>query len=473
MTDAGRPGSRGRREAAAIAGPLVSVDLTFALDAALGQGRGIATAALDGWRARAAETLARTEAERREGRLAFLDLPSRDDLIAPVLAWARTRRRTATDVLLVGIGGSSRTAEVLDGTVPRRGRGTKGRPRLHVLDTVDPARVEALLADLRPGSTILVAVSKAGTTMETVAGFLLAEAWMERRLGRVRSRDRIALVAGEEANPLRARAESKGYECFPVPKGVGGRFSGLSPVGLLPAALAGVDVPALLAGAKDMTERASRPALQANPPFALAAIHHLALAAGRTASVCLPYAESLQPFALWWEQLLGESLGKTGANGPVGVTPLPGVGPSDQHSLLQLLIEGPDDKLTVFVETAGAAARGLRVPAPKGWPTPVAGHRLGAILAAEREATEVALAERGRPSIAIRLEDAKAASVGALLRAYEIAVVWWGWWMGIDPFGQPGVERGKVVATASLTGSPAEAAASLARHRATPRVTST
>jgi glucose-6-phosphate isomerase len=462
--------TRSSPRAASAASPL-SVDLTFSLDTALGAGRGIAAAAMGAARGRAAETLARTQAE-RAGSLGFHDLPTRADLAAPVTRWAAAARRRATDVLLVGIGGSSRGAEVLAGTLPTRGRGVKGRPRLHVLDTVDPTRAADLLATLRPETTVVVAVSKAGSTLETVAGFLLAEAWMARRLGARRAAERIAAVCGEERNALRSRAEAKGYVRFPVPATVGGRFSVLSAVGILPAALLGVRTADVLRGAAHGNARAEREALEENPALALAAVHHAALAAGRSVTVCLPYAEALRPFALWWEQLIGESLGKVSKTGPVGVTPLPGVGPSDQHSLLQLLIEGPDDKLVVFVEAESLRGRGPRVPKASGWASPAVGQPLGTILLAEREATEAALAERGRPSVTIRLKDLGPAPIGALLQSYLLAVTWWGWWMGIDPFGQPGVERGKVLTTAALTGSPPDAAAALARHRAVPRLVS-
>jgi glucose-6-phosphate isomerase len=450
----------------------LEVDATFSTEAALGAGRGVSAAALAAARGRARETLARTAAESASGRLGFADLEGLSALASPAARWAAAARRTATDVLLAGIGGSSRGAEVLAGTLSPRGRGARGKPRLHVLDTVDPSRAADLFATLRPATTVVVAVSKAGSTLETTAGFLLAEAWMERRLGARRAKARIATVSGEGRNALRARAEAKGYARFPVPAAVGGRFSALTPVGLLPAALLGVRVLEVLRGAAHAAERAGREALEENPALALAAVHHGAVEGGRNVAVCLPYAEALRPFALWWEQLVGESLGKSSARGPVGPTPVPGIGPSDQHSLLQLLVEGPDDKLTLFVEAASLSRGGPRVPRAKGWDTPAAGHPLGAILAAEREATEAALAERGRPSVCLRLSDVGPFAVGALLQTWHLAVTWWGWWSGVDPFGQPGVERGKVLTTASLTGAPADAAAALARHRAVPRLLS-
>ncbi len=457
------------KKAAARPASTIAVDLTFAVGLPPDGKGGLPRPDLD-----AAEGLGRALVERTRGEIEakdppFLGLPFREDLLAPVVAWADALRPTTTDVLLVGIGGSSRTASVLAATLPAAGAGRPGRPRLHVLDTVDPVRVEDLLRGLAPASTTLVAVSKSGSTLETAAGLLVAEGWLYRGLSVKPAVARTAYVCGEERNVLRERAEKRGVACFPVPAGVGGRFSGLSPVGLLPAALLGVDVAAVLRGARAQAARCTNGALADNPALALAVVHHVAVERGRGVTVCLPYADALLPFSAWWEQLVAESLGKRTRSGPAGVTPLPGVGPSDQHSLLQLLMEGPDDKLVVFVEALDRARHGLTAPKNVTHFTPASGRRVGEVLAAERLGTEFALAEAGRPSVTISLPDTSPASLGALLYAYEVAVMWWGRLQGVDPFDQPGVERGKVVALAGLTGSPAEAARALARHASTPR----
>jgi glucose-6-phosphate isomerase len=453
----------------ASAGSPVSVDTTFAFDAALGAGRGVAADAVSALAANAPLLLATTRDERAAGKLPFLDLPSRADLLAPVRQHAAALRPSTTDVLVVGIGGSSRGAQALAGAARADGRGSRGRPRLHVLDTVDPRRARDLLATLPAKSTAVVAVSKAGTTLETVAGLLVVEAWMEKALGKARARARTAYVCGEEPNPMRARAVERDVACFPVPKGVGGRFSVLSPVGLLPAALMGLDVRAVLSGAAAVASRCLDADPAKNPALALALVHRAAEAAGRTSAVFLPYADALQPYALWWEQLVAESVGKKAPSGPVGIVPLPGVGPSDQHSLLQLLQDGPDRSLVVFVEVEDRVKDSLKAPKGGESLSVASGQRLGAILAAEREATEMALAEAGRPSVTIRVPDTRERSLGALLYLYEVATMWWGRLSSVDPFDQPAVERGKVLTRASLTGSPADAVAALARHRSVPR----
>ena len=322
----------------------------------------------------------------------------------------------------------------------------------------DPAAIEPRLRRLDPASCLLVGISKSGGTLETGAVFSLFEAWLTDALGEAGGA-RTVVICGEEDNAFRRHAKARGYTTFAVPTGVGGRYSGLTPVGLLPAALVGVDPGALLHGAAEARTACLAADVEENPALALAALHTAAQEAGRPVSVLVPYGEALAPLAPWWAQLVGESLGKPGPAGPLGVTPVAARGPADQHSLLQLLMEGPDDKLTVFVDAAPEAP-GPIVPGALG---DAAGHTLSTILAAEREATCYALESAGRPWARLRLDRADAASVGAFLVVYEMAVVYWGRLVGVDPFGQPGVQLGKSAALARLRGEPADLADAVRR----------
>jgi len=415
----------------------LDVDLTHALDKASSED--------------AAEASAGADVVYGEEARAFLDLPLDGSAAEAALAWAEAAPE-ARDLVVVGMGGSALPARVVAALRPV-GVDT---PRLHVVDTVDPLAVGRLLRRLDPASTLVIAASKSGTTLETTAVFPVFEAWLRAALDDEVAA-RIAIVCGSHENPLRARAEARGYALFDVPPAVGGRFSALTAVGLLPAAVLGVDPRALLAGAKAARARCLGRAAD-NPALALAEAHAAAEAAGRGVAVLLPYGEALRPLGPWWAQLVGESLGKPAATGPVGVTPVAASGPADQHSLLQLLVEGPDDKLTVFVD-AGGVMETPRVPADAADLCFAAGRDLGAILRAEREATAYALAASGRPSIRVHLAAADAASVGAFLLTYEAAVVLWAERLGVNPFGQPGVTLGKDAARAALTGEPADLAA--------------
>lgn len=444
---------------------MLDVDLTFAFDEALGAGRGLFAADLPALAPRLSSAHAAVQRAIAGGGLTWSALPGRVDLAEEVQAY-RQGCPPFDDVLLLGIGGSALAALVFGALVPRGPQG----PRLHLVETVDPARVGLLLRTCRPERTLVLGVSKSGTTLETAATLLIVEAWMEQALG-ARARERIAIVCDQEENPLRARATRRGYALFPVPPGVGGRFSALCAVGLLPAALLGLDPQEPLRGARQALSRCLSPALEHNPALALAAAHFMAQQRGRNVTVLFPYGEALRPLGPWWVQLVGESLGKVGPRGPVGVSPVAAAGPADQHSLLQLLREGPDDKLTVFVGARQTVAPSddLRVPPGGEDLTPVAGKTLGQILAAEQEATTFGLTKVGRPSATITLEEAGPASVGAFLLTLEMTVAFWGALLEVNAFDQPGVAFGKQAALARLLGTPADLHREMDAARALPR----
>jgi glucose-6-phosphate isomerase len=443
---------------------LLEVDSTFALASGLGSGRGVPDDRLHelGPRLQGLAREARAETER--GGLAFLALPE-DVEGAEAIRRFEAALPPAGHVVVAGIGGSALAARVLRAAAPPG----EGR-RVHVLDTVDPERVSTLLDALEPEDTALLGISKSGRTLESTATFLVAEDWMRQALGR-EAVSRIAVVCGAASNPMRERATRFGYACFPIPQGVEGRYSALSAVGLLPAALAGVDPLRILEGGRAAAARSLADAAESNPALTLAALHYLAQGRGRSAAVLWAYGEALRPLGAWWVQLVAESLGKRRGQGRTGVSPLAASGPQDQHSLLQLLLEGPDDKFTVFV-AARQPRHGIPDPAvPPGGRdlTPAGGARLGSILAAEREATEFALARAGRPCASVTVRDAGPESLGAFLVTWEAAVYYWGRLLGVDPFGQPAVAQGKEAALARLLGSPPELAQAMDAHRSVPR----
>jgi glucose-6-phosphate isomerase len=423
-------------------GSMLSVDRTGA------HARGLATAP-----ERLAPLAAWAREESRAGRLDFLRDAGDTAPAEAVRAWSQTAP-ACSDVVVAGIGGSALAARLFDSlrSAPA------DHPRLHVLDTVDPHLVGGLLDRLDPGTVQLIGISKSGGTLETGAVFCVFEAWMRAALGSAAT-ERIAVVCGEEPNVFRAHAEAEGYPTFAIPAGVGGRFSALTPVGLLPAACVGVDPVALVRGAAAAGAACLEEDPASNPALALADIHVAAEEAGRHVTILWPYGARLDPLGPWWAQLVGESLGKPGPKGPMGVTAMPCRGPADQHSLLQLLVEGPDDKLTVFVD-APVEDPGAVVPA--GW-SDAAGHALGDLLTAEREATTYALEQSGRPWARVSLPAVDAASFGQFLLTYEMAVVYWARLIGVNPFGQPGVTLGKQAGLARLRGEPAELAAAVRR----------
>ena len=376
--------------------------------------------------------------EHADGAHAFVDLadaPSQGEAIASWCASAPVHDA----VLLAGMGGSALSARVFDGL-----RDNPNHPRLVVLDTVDPRAVEQAMRRA-PDSVLLVGVSKSGGTLETSAVFLTLERWLHESLGADEARSRTVVVCGEDANVFRTHASTQGYATFSIPAGVGGRYSGLSAAGLLPAALGGIDVAALCEGAAWTWARARDPDPLRNPALALTAFH-AATCADRPVAVLMPYGERLRALAPWWAQLVGESLGKGGK----GLEPVAACGPADQHSLLQLWLEGPDTRVVVTVG-AGAGDATLSVPSLQG-AFRSEGHPLAAILAAECAATGEALRAAGRPAAHLHLRDADPRSMGAFLMAYELAVVWLAKVLEVNPYGQPAVERGKRAALRRLSG---------------------
>jgi len=334
-------------------------------------------------------------------------------------------------------------------------------PRLHVVDNVDPGTLVPLLDRLELGRTLFLVISKSGGTAETLAQYLIVRGRLEAELGDNAARH-LVFITDPARGALRQIAEAEGVTALAIPPNVGGRFSVLSAVGLLPAALIGIDVEALLAGAADMKTRCEAEALEENPAGVFAAVQWLAdTRLGLRTQVFMPYADALREMALWFVQLWAESLGKIRPDGTsVGPTPLAALGATDQHSQVQLFMEGPRDKTVAFVHVAEPAID-VEIPALHPDRPELAylgGKSLGSLLDAERRATAAALSQRGRLNLTITLDVLDAHHVGGLLMLLEIATVFAGEWYGVDPLDQPGVELGKRFTYALMGRSDAEAA---------------
>ena len=395
---------------------------------------------------------AAVQGKRQRGELGFYDLPDDQRLLAQTTDYAAGARGRFTDVLLLGIGGSAlgpialRTALLPPAwnTLSDAERG--GRPRLHVLDNVDPDTITVTLERLDLARTVVLVVSKSGGTAETMAQYLLVRAALDAALGD-QAKDHLVFVTDPEKGSLRPIANKEGLAALDIPPNVGGRFSVLTPVGLLPAALLGIDVAGLLAGARDMRDRCDTAELAQNPGGVYAALQYLAASAhGKPIQVFMPYADPLRDFAGWFVQLWDESLGKVRPDGThVGPTAVPALGTTDQHAQVQDFMEGPADKTVTFVAVEGRTDRG-RIPGLyKDVPdlAYLGGHTLGELLDVERRATAGALATRGRPNMTITLDAIDPFHVGGLMMLLEVATAYSGEFYGIDAFNQPGVELGK------------------------------
>ncbi len=390
---------------------------------------------------------ARLGQRRAAGELPFYDLPSQDT--RELAACARRLAGGFANLVVLGIGGSALGLIALNSALRSPHRWAEKPPRLYVLDNIDPERVHSLLEALDPRETLVNVITKSGDTAETMASFLIFREWLLAGVGQAGYRERMLVTTDLKQGALRRIADQDRLSCFPVPDGVGGRFSVLTPVGLLPAALLGMDLDGLLAGAAAMAARTSSPELMGNPAYLGAVLHHLGWLGGRRISVMLAYSDRLYDLADWYRQLWAESLGKRvdrdGAEVRVGPTPVRSLGVTDQHSQLQLYKEGPDDKIYTVLRLARFPAD---LPIPRAFPELEAvaylgGHALGGLFQAEARATEAALAKEGRPLTSVVFPAVDAAAVGEFFFWLELETVAAGELLGINPLDQPGVEEGK------------------------------
>lgn len=402
-------------------------------------------------------------ARRAAGELGFWDLPDDRAAARACLDYARDLPPQIDTMVVLGIGGSSLGPRALYSALARpldalRSRAPGMPRRLLFPDNADPVTMRAILEVCDPARTVWNVVTKSGGTAETAAQLLVVADHLERTLGPA-AKDHIVATTDPKAGALRATAVARGWRTFPVPSNVGGRFSVLSPVGLLPAAAAGLDVVGLLDGARAMRDRCLGDDAASNPALLLASLlHHHHLVRGRPMVVLMAYVDALFDTADWFRQLWAESLGKEkstdGRTVETGPTPIAARGATDQHSQLQLYVEGPRDKVVLMLT---ARQRETEVTIPAGALADsrpeygyLGGRGMGTLLDAELRGTIGSLARRRRPVGTIELARVDAPSLGALIFLLEAATAYAGPLYGVDPFDQPGVEEAKRLAYAAL-----------------------
>jgi glucose-6-phosphate isomerase len=401
-------------------------------------------------------------ARRAAGEYGFYRLAEQGATIKSIVQFAGGVGQAYDHVLLLGIGGSALGARALLTSLRAPAwnelddEGRDFYPRLTILENVDPVTVKATLGRIDPRRVLVNVVSKSGGTAETMAQYLVVRAWLEEALGPAATRH-LVFTTDPQRGALREIAGREGIATVDVPPDVGGRFSVLSPVGLLPAALVGIDIAALVTGAQKAIDRAERAELLQNPAGLFAGLHWAADTwLGARIHVLMPYADRLRDVAEWYRQLWAESLGKRfdrrGAEVFAGPTPVGAIGATDQHSQVQLFMEGPYDKVVTLVAVDDPGTD-VSIPARSGLPAELAylpGHTLGELLAAECRATSGALAASGRMHCTIRLPSISDETIGELLMFYQLATGFAGAWYGVDPFDQPGVELGKRLTFAAM-----------------------
>ncbi|MCZ6496147.1 MAG: glucose-6-phosphate isomerase [Alphaproteobacteria bacterium] len=426
-------------------------------------GAGVSEAALSAALEALVPALDRLRAACDGGTLPMITIAGHTDDLAAITETAARLAARCADVLVLGTGGSSLGGRCFCAL----GRDPTA-PRLHFFENVDPDGFEDALDGVDLARAGLLIVSKSGATAETLA---LAFALLP-RLADARGAETLAEVTavitdptgtGGTPSPLRALAADMGLPILDHPPAIGGRFAGLTTVGLLPASLAGIRPQEVRAGAAGVVDTLMGEGPPADIPPALGAALTVAIARerGLTQSVMMPYPARLKPFADWHRQLWAESLGKDAH----ATTPIAAQGTVDQHSQLQLWLDGPADKLftLIFGRTRGSGPS-IAPPAAAGggldW---LRGRRMGDLLVASQAATRDTLTAKGRPVRVIEVARADGRTLGALMMHFMVETILAGDLLGVDPFGQPAVEAGKALARQSLAAMAQESDAAKGR----------
>jgi len=354
----------------------------------------------------------------------------------------------ATDFIHVGIGGSALGPMAVHKALnhpfynalsddDRRG------PRMHFAENTDPATLSSILDLADPEGTYVNVVTKSGSTAETMVNFLVIRGVLVDSLGDFGFQGRIIATTDPEEGFLKQIADREDLKVLPIPADVGGRFSVLTPVGLLPAAVVGLDIDAMLAGAAQCVDEVNEQGAE-HPAVVGAAMHYLMdTARGRNVRVMMTYADALERLAAWFVQLWAESLGKDGK----GSTPHGAVGTTDQHSQVQLYMEGPEDKVIEIVEVEDHP-RDLTIPEAYddlegvGY---LGGHSMAELLNVECDATRRALTEAGHPNSTMKFGATNEENLGYVFQALEVQTAIAGSLYGVNAFNQPGVEAGKQI----------------------------
>lgn len=367
----------------------------------------------------------------------WLKLPDDKEKVVPLIKkFVRDRKGSWDRVLCLGMGGSAL------GIVTLQKAFYPFDDRLNVLDNLDSNTIHHELSILKPERTLVLVISKSGTTLETMTQFAI----LKEKFSKKQYQKNFVIITDPKEGKLREIANNDQLISFPIPAMVGGRFSVLSSVGLLPFALLGGNIDELLQGAAAMRKRCLEKSAK-NPALQLATITHRLNTEGedhdprlqkKNIVTMLIYDDQLSSLGLWYQQLLAESIGKSKK---VGLTPVPLRGASDQHSVLQLLQDGPNDKLNLFLEVINPHVD-IRVPHSK--------LKVHNILRAELNATEQALREDERPTIIVQIPELSEQTLGELFMLFQMQIALLGELYGIDAFNQPGVEKSKKIVKENL-----------------------
>lgn len=378
--------------------------------------------------------------------LPLLKLPQATSDLAAIEPIAERFIEDFDDVIVLGTGGSSLGGQTLCQLA------NPANPHLHFIDNIDQHSFDVLFQSITPARTGFIVISKSGGTAETLTQFLYCLDVFRAQLDQERLASHFVVITEPGDRPLRRLAEQWQIETIDHEPNIGGRYSALSVVGLLPALIAGVDAYQIREGAATVLEdMLSAKSAEQSPP-ALGAVLNVALAkeSNISATVLMPYQDRLACFSAWFRQLWAESLGKEGG----GTTPIRALGTIDQHSQMQLYLSGPRDKFFTLIFTEQKNTGGL-IPEDLAEDKDlsfIAGKRLGDLMAAEQQATAATLIANNRPTRILTIKTLDEHSLGALLMHFMLETIIAAELWGIDAFDQPAVEEGKILAKQYLLG---------------------
>ncbi len=396
--------------------------------------------------------------------MGWTELPyNQDEIVNDIIQTAKDVRKKFEYFVVLGIGGSAlgpimafnALCHLHYNDLPRSKR--KG-PKFYVEDNVDPVRMKELLDVIDVKKTCFNVISKSGATSETMTQYLIIADLLKAAGENVKDHV-IFTTDAKRGNLVKISAELGGVKSYVLTDGVGGRFSQLSPVGLLPAAVLGIDIKLLLKGAAHMDKLCKTADLKKNPALVCALLQYIGMKNGKNIGVLMPYSDNLKYVSDWYAQLWAESLGKnvtlSGKPCNVGQTPVKALGVTDQHSQVQLYTEGPYDKIVTFLSVERYKEP---FPIPHGCEdipdvSFLGGHTMEELIQAENKATAYALTKAGRQNYTITLPEVNEFTLGQLLFLFELQTAYAGAMLNIDTFNQPGVEAGKK-ATFALLGKP-------------------
>ena len=438
---------------------LIRVDHRNCLSDVVGPEHGITTSDMDGYLGAYAHHCRAFEQREKH---AWLDLPEDQSGIDAIKAFVASRKGTFRSLMVIGMGGSSLGAHALHEFLRTYHHTPEREIDFRCMDNSDPSRLLRCMSGLRAQETLTIVVSKSGNTLETLALASIVVQWY--RDSSVDLSFGMVAISEDNGGSLKRFVDQTGMKLITMPKAVGGRFSVLSSVGMLPAALLGFDIDAILQGAASQRDAALASDGFGNPAYLAALIHvHLMTKRNKRVSVFMPYASRLYAFGLWYAQLWCESLGKARdldkrfvqAGQSVCVAP----GATSQHSQLQLYLEGPNDKLITLVKVNRFETE-MTFPSEMPFDNEasefLAGRSVVDLIHMQLEGTREALSEMGRPNLQIEVPEFSAQALGAMFMHFEMQTAFAGMLLNINPYDQPSVETGKAKTKAMLKASMAK-----------------